>query len=140
MRKQITSYVIQVWGTCIIVAPFLFTLIMIKDIVHMRNPLMEAVLVIGLTIVLGLIYFLPSLLITFIITRYIVKTGTTVLKVKTTVTLALLFLIGLESLYLYKNNLSLIYKGTTSMVLSYLILSCVVPRIYELAPADPDEF
>lgn len=132
LTKQTQYYVLKVWCTCIGISPVLFTFLMINNIKGKRDPVFEAFVVITITIVLGIFYFLPSLLLTLVINRYVVKSNMKLLTIKIVNFLCLSFLIGTQLLFLYENNLSLIYQGTGAMVLSYVIILFIASLFYKL--------
>jgi hypothetical protein len=128
--KQAQKYLLKVWITGIGVSPVLFALLMINTIKANQRPLPEAFFVIIVTIGLGIFYFLPSLLLSLVINRLVVKPDSKPLTTTMINSVCLLFLVSLQLIYLYKNNLSLVYQGTGTMVISYMVVLLIASVFY----------
>jgi hypothetical protein len=128
--KQARNYILKVWCTCVGVSPVLFTLLMINTIKANQRPLPEAFFVIVISIGLGIFYFLPSLLLSLAINRFVVKPDSKPLTTKMINSVCLLSLASLQLIYLYKKNLSLVYHGTSTMVFSYIAILVIASLFY----------
>jgi len=120
-----------------VASPVLFTALMKNRVSAYGHPASEAVLVIFFTMLAGAFYFSPALILAIIMGRYVVNKNMAPLIIKTVSSICLLLVISIQSVYIYRNNLSLIYKGTGVMILCYLSTLLLASSFYKITPTDP---
>ncbi len=135
MIKHVRNYLVKVWCTSMVVSPLLFMILMINSIKNHHNPILEATLIVFVTMIAGILYLSPSLILAVIVSQRIVNNDMKPLMIRIASSMCLLLLISVQLLFIYSINLSPVYRGTGVMILCYLSVLMLASRFYKLTPA-----